>query len=118
MESVPTNHLTSVPTSDICTHMLNVTWKLRVSEEELGQWKEKAAKSGMLLSEWIRAKCNGSSEHKEVRESRAVSTSSRREPVTAEPLVGICANCEHKKTRHGGFKGCCQEDNCLCAGFE
>jgi hypothetical protein len=30
----------------------------------------------------------------------------------------LCANCEHLRKRHGGFKTSCQEDNCLCAGFE
>ena len=38
--------------------MLNTTWKLRVSEEDLAEWKVQAAESGMLLSEWIRARCN------------------------------------------------------------
>ena len=39
--------------------MLNTTWKLRVASEELDSWKVKAQASGKLLSEWIRARCNG-----------------------------------------------------------
>lgn len=35
-----------------------------------------------------------------------------------KPSPNICANCEHKRSRHGGFGHACQEDNCLCARFE
>jgi len=34
------------------------------------------------------------------------------------PQAGICVNCDHPKVKHGGFKGACQSENCLCGGFE
>jgi len=116
--------------------MLEKTWKLRVSAEELSTWKEEAAKRGVLLSEWIRKKCNDDKlPHKpgmpewpgaaeDVPRDSGVPTSKRREPSAvgitklSVPAPDICANCEHKKSRHGGWGKCCQEDNCLCERFE
>src|SRR6266404_6671194 len=47
LNPVPTNILTSVPTTGICTHMgFDTTWKLRVSEEELHEWKQRSAADG------------------------------------------------------------------------
>jgi|SRR5579863_555970 len=153
---VPTNPLISVPTSGICTPMLDTTWKLRVSENELTEWKAMAAERGMLLSEWIRSCCNaagpstarriekiaaemahdaGKSIIEElepvasvssVREDAAVPAAGGRKPFTdpfppeavSDPKPGICANCEHRRSKHGGFGSACQEDNCLCSGFE
>ena len=57
--NVPTNLLTCTHKQSICTHMLDKEWKLRVSEQELSEWKAAAAEEGMLLSEWIREVCNG-----------------------------------------------------------
>jgi|SRR5882757_663789 len=31
--------------------------KLRIGEEELGEWKKKAGEAGLSLSEWIRRRC-------------------------------------------------------------
>lgn len=30
----------------------------------------------------------------------------------------LCMVCEHGKAKHGGFRGCCQVDNCLCERFK
>ena len=38
--------------------MLGVTFKLRLSAEEMGEWKRKAAEGGKSLALWIREKCN------------------------------------------------------------
>jgi len=34
------------------------TLKIRLSEEELGRWRKKAADGGVTLSEWVRKQCN------------------------------------------------------------
>lgn len=57
---VPTKYLNHVPTYAICTHMLNKTLKLRVSEEEVERWAVYAKEVGKGLSAWIRSCCNGS----------------------------------------------------------
>ena len=38
--------------------MKNMTWKMRVGEEELEKWKNTATEDGTILSEWIRKLCN------------------------------------------------------------
>lgn len=47
------------------------------------------------------------------REPAADGTVEREYPATHE-----CVNCEHGKSKHGGFGDACQSDNCLCGGFE
>jgi len=81
---VPTNALKCA----IRTHMLDTTWKLRVSAEELELWKAEAARAGMLVSEWIREQCNAaaSSPIPGVREDVGVRAPERREPVAVEPV--------------------------------
>lgn len=120
IDSVPTNSLASVPTTRICTHMLKEMIKLRVSVEELALWRQSAEKSGAGLSEWIRERCNGG-ERRQQRDAAAGSGLPERvtPPNLIEKFVlGVCANCLHKKSRHGGFGDCCQEDNCMCPSFE
>jgi len=34
------------------------------------------------------------------------------------PSPNVCANCEHPKSKHGGFGTCCQADCCACPRFE
>ena len=34
------------------------------------------------------------------------------------PNPKVCVNCDHQKGKHGGFKGACQVENCMCGGFE
>ena len=36
----------------------------------------------------------------------------------AGPRTGDCVHCGHEKRKHGGFRGACQADNCLCGGYE
>lgn len=38
-------------------------------------------------------------------------------PVTL-PRANVCVNCDHAKSKHGGFGGACQEDGCMCGKFE
>ena len=111
--------------------MLNITWKLRVSAEELEAWKVAAGSDGEILSVWIRNQCN-----------EAASAVDKPSPEVLEKVIGkgewgdpvrrvtervaekeqpnpmACANCDHLKSKHGGFKGACQADTCLCGGFE
>ena len=86
IELYPQNTLQSVPTSATCTHMLDTTWKLRVSAEELDKWKVEAERDGKLLSEWIREQCNAACEDNRVPDVRpevAIPVPARRELVTA-----------------------------------
>jgi hypothetical protein len=128
---IRTNPLISVRTSATHPYMKTARWELRIEPEELTEWKAMAAERGMLLSEWIRSCCNGagpstarrieeiegSARISDVRQDAAVPAAKGRESV-AVPSPGICANCEHRRSKHGGFGSACQEDNCLCSGFE
>lgn len=127
--------------------MLEKTVKLRVSAAELARWKAVAAANEKSVSEWIRGWCNTVCDPpwEKVIVQPAIQHDPRafekilyhglveapEKLAAARAAVGpavpdfvpklspkICANCEHKRSRHSGFKGCCQEDNCLCAGFE
>jgi hypothetical protein len=136
--NIRTNHLLSVRTPAICTDMKTARWEVRCTEEELALWKQEAAKLGMLVSEWMRVGLNDLVDHakwvrdnpvpdvpraKSVRAPRgrkpaAVASVDRVDELPAGPTPGICATCEHPRKKHGGWNGCCQEDNCLCVGFE
>jgi hypothetical protein len=101
---------------------MDTTWKLRLSEGELESWKACAAGDGKLLSEWIRELCNGEVEaHRvsDVSRTRKVRKDAGRESVPGRSVekLPVCANCDHKKSRHRDAKGVCQEDNCLCGSF-
>jgi hypothetical protein len=48
--------------------------------------------------------------------TRREKSSSAEMPTAPTPL--ICANCEHPKSKHHGFKSACQADTCLCGSFE
>jgi hypothetical protein len=128
----PRNVLTYVPTIDRCTHMgLGTTWKLRVSEEELSEWKQSALGQGKLLSEWIREQCNEGvhgvpEDHRvpKVRKGGEVRAGGGREPAAGGAVVqhttggDVCMGCEHARIKHRGFKTACQAENCLCGGFK
>lgn len=145
LNPVPTNMLTSVPTTGICTHMgLDTTWKLRVSVGELHEWKQRSAADGKLLSAWIRELCNAEIEDHRVppvREDREVRSTGGRESSAAGvpehttidarssrdattgkvslPVVQAagCASCGHARHKHGGFKTACQAEGCFCGRF-
>lgn len=109
--------------------MMNTTWKLRLSTEELESWKTAAAAEGKLLSEWVRESCNGEAagyetepkklgNRKDVSGAKNVPADTGRKPTASGVPAHLCANCEHAKSKHWGFRGACQSDNCLCPGFE
>ena len=47
-----------------------------------------------------------------------VGASSGVSPKIGVPNPKLCVNCDHLKIKHGGFKGACQVENCMCGGFE
>lgn len=51
------------------------------------------------------------------RKSEAGGGSFGKPPITL-PRAGVCVNCDHPKSKHGGFKGACQAEQCMCGGFE
>lgn len=135
LNPVPTNILTSVPTTGMCTHMgLDTTWKLRVSVGELHEWKQRSAADGKLLSAWIRELCNAEIEDHRVppvREDREVRAPKGRESsadgvperttidARSSPVVQAvgCTSCGHARHKHGGFKTACQTEGCFCGTF-
>ena len=112
----PQASLTPVPTSSICTHMLETTWKLRVSEEELKTWKAYAAERGMILSEWVRDTLNTASEQAPIPVS--VKAPSKRVDKDAPKAIPVC-ECGHRRADHGGFGTACTGElgSCKCQSF-
>lgn len=91
-------------------------FELRIDEDELSSWREKAADEGMKLAAWIRERCNGS-EAEAVRKDRGVHMASgRTNPAKRveggipqpEGLSGQFASCGHSLEHSGkcGKWGC------------
>lgn len=47
--------LTGVRTPATCTDMRTARWELRLTPEELAEWKKTAEEVGQLPSEWVRS---------------------------------------------------------------
>lgn len=57
--------------------------QLRVPDDELKEWKRKAEKEGMPVSEWVRQRCNGDSGVAGV--SDVAASAGKREDATESP---------------------------------
>ena len=111
--------------------MMNTTWKLRLSEEELGRWKRAAAVRGQLLSEWVRENCEAGADadleeghHKlpDVSRTAKVREDGGRESVSVESVPGIpkpIDKCMCGDTYEQHYHGhSCQAKLCQCRIFE
>lgn len=99
---------------------MNTTWKLRVSDGELAEWKQAAAADGKMLSEWIRELCNGEVEaHRvpdvprtpKVRKGGGRESASRK---SVETVPGSC-ECGHRRASHFNGGNC---NECECKMYE
>jgi len=79
------NLLDTVHTACDCTYMPKRPIQLRVDEADLENWRAKAAEQGQDLSEWIRGRCNGSSDHEDVPSARDVGATRRSTPAVDRP---------------------------------
>jgi len=68
--------------------MKSTTWKLRLTEEELAEWKAQAANEAMTLAAWIREKCNDGCNGSPVREAEPVRVARRSTVPTQLDAVG------------------------------
>ena len=99
----------SVRTSP-CTDTKTARWELRLTPGELSEWKAKAADSGMLLSEWIRAKCNEDAEPaggriSSVRRDAEIPAPEGRESAPVELAAPLRKPVRTKSCAHGVAKG-------------
>lgn len=84
-------------------------WELRLTEEELIAWKQKAADEGMLLAEWVRENCNENLDRPvgRVEDHRAEELPRARGATSGERSTGAAVrSSKPKKTcTHGTEKG-------------
>lgn len=86
---------------------------LRVEDEVYEDWKKQAGKEG--LSKWIREKCGVVPTRATLDNPSAIQNN--KPPITL-PNPKVCVNCEHAQSKHCGYNSACQENTCLCRGFE
>lgn len=94
-------------------------WNLRISPEELSDWKQVALAHGKLLSEMIREAVNGwVSDHRVPDVPRAVSVRavSGRKPDAVGSVAGDRCTCGHPFERHHHGRSC-QSGICQCVRF-
>jgi plasmid stability protein len=99
-----------------------------IGDALLRRLKSEAALAGKSLREYVIERLEADGGVQGVREAKAVRAPGGRKPaavgavdganLSAAPRSEVCANCDHRKSKHGGFGGACQEDNCLCSGFK
>lgn len=103
-----------------------------IDEEVVKSLKREAVERGVSMKEVAverlrgcspKESDGGGSNKSNVPRVRAVRPAEGREPDAAKPVARdahrmACAECGHRKHKHGGHNGCCQEERCMCGGFK
>jgi hypothetical protein len=112
--------------------MLDVTWKLRVSQDELESWKATAAHNGVMLSEWVRETLNSEcytpravgdvisgNESRKPKASKKVAKSETQHQSVAKSLGIALCECGHRRGLHTDRGDACSGElgMCKCSGW-